>query len=103
MTKKEAKAMEGTEFIYEFEDGDTMSAYVKKVDVKTGQMSCWSFSLTTDQGYEFEPQNKDEEAEGACCVLVGRDWDETKRELTEVATGRLASVGGAGLFNGCVF
>lgn len=38
MTREEAKAMEGTEFIYEFADGDTMSAYVKKVDVK--QVRC---------------------------------------------------------------
>ncbi len=104
MTKEEAKKMEGTEFTYVFESGDSMSSYVKKVDEETGQMSCWSFSLITEGGKVFEPYNKDEEKEGACCVLVARNWTDTLRRLEKIKTGRYEmEQESPGFFHGCIF
>lgn len=68
---KEALQMPGTPFIMVFSAGDTMEAYVKKFDPKDG-LSCWSLGLVTSDGYLFEPNGKDEEAEGAVC-LIGVD------------------------------
>lgn len=84
MTKEEAKKMEGTEFTYVFKDGDTMPAYVKKVDLESGKMSCWSFSLVTDGGFVFTPSNADEAREGAACVTIGLNWEETLERLTAI-------------------
>lgn len=106
MAKKEFKAMEGTEFIYVFEDGDTMPAYIKKVDMEEGKATCWSFSLTTEKGHTFKPLNSDEEAEGACCLLVCKDLTDVNRYLTEIAeTGRYVKTitHAFGGFSGCVF
>lgn len=107
MTPEEMKAMEGTEFTYVFHDGDTMKAYVKKVDLESGKMSCWSFSLTTDQGYTFDPMGEDEEKEGACCVSSSSNIEEMEEKLTEIKdTGRLCTTlpdGIPGIFSGCPF
>lgn len=105
MTKKEAKAMEGTEFIYTLPSGKTMKAYIKKFDIKTGRMSCWSFSLTTDCGEEtFSPLNLDEEKEGACCVIATRDWNSTQAYLRQIVKGVFVPKPAIfSIFNGCIF
>jgi hypothetical protein len=88
MTPEEAKQMEGTEFTYVFEDGDTIQAYVKKVDPEKFMFSCWSFGLVTDQGYKFIPSTMDEEHEGAKCVMMCKENDEERffKVLSEIKT-----------------
>jgi hypothetical protein len=106
MTPEEMKAMEGTEFLYCFESGRTMKSYVKKVDPETGMLSCWSFSLTTDCGtLTFEPENDDEEREGACCVSSATDLTVCESKLEEIkSTGKLIFLGpNSGIFSGCPF
>jgi len=51
MNIQEAKAMEGTEFTFIFEDGDTIQAYVKKFDPEIG-MSCYTLETETVMGYQ---------------------------------------------------
>jgi len=68
LTVEEAIKMQGTEFIYEFLNGDTMPAYIKKFDPKVG-LSCWSFGFVTKQGHKFEPISAEEKAEGAVCLI----------------------------------
>jgi hypothetical protein len=89
MDIKEAKSMEGTEFTYEFETGDTIKAYVKKFDPEKG-LSCWALSFVTDEGHTFAPLNEDEEKEGAFCV-VGFDFILRPEEIDE-ALGRLEEI-----------
>jgi len=106
MTHQEALAMQGTEFIYIFEDGDTMPAYVKKVDLEKMLISCWSFSLTTDQGYVFWPKDRNEEIEGACCLCAPKTWERINDLLTQIKeTGRadtsILSTYGNITFSGC--
>lgn len=105
ITKKQALAMQGTEFIYTFQSGRTMKAYIKKFDLETGRMSCWSFSLTTDCGTKtFRPLNLEEKKEGACCVIATRNWKSTQGYLKQIVTGVFVpderSEGG---FKGCIF
>jgi len=107
MEIKEAVKMQGTEFIYEFSDGITIKAFVKKFDPKMG-FSCWSFDLITDQGIKIDPINKDEEDEQACC-LIGCNFAKNPEDLecvlnvlTEIRdTGRCVSIPGYGFFTGC--
>jgi hypothetical protein len=108
MDIEEAKKMEGTEFTYEFEDGDTIRAYVKKFDPDRG-LSCWSFSLETDGGQIIEILNEDEDKEGACC-LIGFDFTVYAEDLPAALdllegvknTGRFTASGEKGLFfTGC--
>ena len=82
MTDKEMLAMQGTEFIYEFDCGDTMPAYIKKIDPSKGMMSCWSFSFITEGGHEFTPSSADEEKEGAVCVLTSKNRKDLINKLT---------------------
>jgi len=84
MTPQEALTMQGTEFIYVFEDGDTMPAYVKKVDLERMIMSCWSFSLITGQGYGFDPMDEDEEIEQACCLSIPHGWEKIHDYLIQI-------------------
>lgn len=79
ITIEEAIAMRGTEFEFEFNDGSTIQGYVKEFDPKKA-LSCWSFGLVTSTGFEFEPKNKDEEAEGAICI-IGFDLKEEPEKL----------------------
>lgn len=51
MTIEEAKAMVGTEFIYQFEDGDIIRGYVKKFDPEIG-MTCMSLDTETRDWYK---------------------------------------------------
>jgi hypothetical protein len=105
MNLEEMKAMEGVGFTYVFEDGSSMPAYVKRFDIKTGKLSCWSFSLITDSGYTFEPLNEDEEREQACCVCIGRSKKESEKCLKEIKnTGVLLSESNViSYFPGCQF
>lgn len=67
MTPEEAKKMEGVEFTYVFEDGDTIQAYVKKFDPEVG-LTCLSLDTKTRLGWK--PNNKRVlEADGTFCVL----------------------------------
>ena len=68
MTPQEIMSFQGHEFTYVFIKGDTMPAYIKKIDLDKKLITYWSFSLITDNGHEFEPLDEDEEAEGACCL-----------------------------------
>jgi hypothetical protein len=103
MNLEEMKAMEGVEFTYVFEDGSSMPAYVKRFDIKTGKLSCWSFSLTTDSGYTFEPLNEDEEREQACCVCTGINKKESEKCLKEIKeTGKITN-DKISFFSGCTF
>lgn len=108
LTVEEAEKMQGTEFTYIFETGDTMPAYVKKFDKASGKLSCWSFSLVTDQGFVFKPINEDEKREGACCVVTGDNLKMSLKKLTTIRdTGTYTFTpirkGRVGNFNGCVF
>lgn len=104
----DAIKMQGTDFIYTFKSGDTMLAYIKKFDPKVG-LSCWSYSLTTDKGLVFDPLNKDEESEGACCVIIynfeeeGDTLERAMAVLDEITlTGSYTEHNiGDGTFSGC--
>ena len=68
VTPEEAKAMEGTEFIYEFSDGDTIPAFVKKFDPEIG-LTCMTLEAeSTRDGYQPTWQ-QDREADGTWCVV----------------------------------
>jgi len=103
MTNQEILSFQGHEFTYIFESNQTMPAYVKKIDLDKNIMSCWSFSLETDQGYKIKPLNKEEELEGACCVIYAPNINKIIRYLTEIkTTGKvLIPVNFPGGFNGC--
>ena len=109
ITIEEAVKMQGTEFIYEFVNGNTIEAFVKKFDPKRG-FSCWSFDLITDQGIEMDPLNKEEDEESACCLIVcdfaknPEDLEYALKALTEIRdTGRYVAfaTGAAGFWSGC--
>lgn len=65
LTIEEAKKMEGTEFIYQFEDGDTIRAFVKKFDAEKG-LTCMSLETKTERGY-IPPFGQEED--GTFCVI----------------------------------
>ena len=68
ITPEEAKAMEGTEFIYEFSDGDTIPAFVKKFDPEVG-LTCMTLATeSTRDGYR-PPLSQEIEADGTWCVM----------------------------------
>lgn len=66
MTPEQAKKMVGTEFIYVFEDGDEVAAYVKAFDPEIG-MTCYSLEPKTKYGW-IPPRNKDTLSDGTFCV-----------------------------------
>jgi len=104
MSPEEIMSFQGTEFTYVFSDGDTMPAYIKKIDLDKNLMSCWSFSLTTDQGYEFKPINDEEEIEGACCVVSPNTLNRIIKTITEIkSTGKLLFKSHPKFFTGCQF
>ena len=74
MTDKEALAMAGTEFTYKFPDGDTIQAYIKKLDKKIGT-TCLSLECETEEGWV--PDEDTVEPDGTFCVLA---YDFTKKE-----------------------
>jgi len=105
MTSEEIMSFQGHEFTYFFEDEDTMPAYIKKIDLKKNQMSCWSFSLVTDNGTAFLPSNENEETEGACCLCFEDSLAKIIEIITEIKTTgkRLYKQRGLGSFAGCPF
>lgn len=108
MKIKEAIAMQGTEFTYQFLDGDTIQAYVRKFDPKVG-LSCWSFGLVTERGFIFEPKDREEEREQACCIIGFNIIDEPEKKrammrvLEEIKTTgkRVRKHKARGSFAGC--
>ena len=54
MKIEEAKAMQGTEFIYVYADGDEIPAFVKKFDPEVG-LTCMSLEAETRDGYRGHP------------------------------------------------
>ena len=105
MTTEEIMSFQGHEFIYFFEDGDTMPAYIKKIDLDKKIMTCWSFSLVTDNGTSFLPSNEDEENEEACCLCFENDLDKIIEIITEIKNTRKHTYRetGTGIFYGCPF
>jgi len=86
MTSQEIMAFQGHEFTYCYSDGDTMPAYIKKIDLDKNLITCWSFSLVTDQGYKFKPLNDEEEAEAACCVAYENSLDGIISLINQIKT-----------------
>lgn len=92
MTPEEIMSYQGHEFTYVFIKGDTMPAYIKKIDLEKELMTYWSFSLVTDDGYEFDPLDEVEEAEGACCLGYEDNLPGIIDIITEIkTTGRLTN------------
>lgn len=73
MTPEEAKEMIGTEFVYVFEDGDTIPAYVKMFDPEIG-FTCLSLETQTAEGWKPEKDDPGLEEDGTFCV-IGYDSD----------------------------
>ena len=71
MNIEEAKKMQGVEFTYIFEDGDTIQAYVKKFDPEVG-LTCLSLATETKQGWA---PTKGVEDDGTFCVVGVRADD----------------------------
>lgn len=75
-TNEEAKALRGTEFIYEFEDGDTVPAFIAEVDFEIG-LTCKALAeyttrdnwrIWTDYTLEDDPKNYD----NVICVPIDK-------------------------------
>jgi len=105
MTAEEIMSFQGYEFTYVFKDGDTMPAYIKKIDLYEELITCWSFSLVTANGIKFTPLNEEEETEGACCLCWEINLAGIIEMLTEIkTTGKhLYRQTGLGSFTGCPF
>lgn len=69
MTPEEALAMLGTEFIYEYSDGDTIPAYVKKIDLEVEKMSCFSLADRTTRDGWVAPVPNSEKVDGTWCLI----------------------------------
>jgi len=75
LTIVEAMGMEGTEFDYEFEDGDTIRAYIKKFSPLVG-CTCFTLEPETKSGWEPSDEDTTFEQDGTYCIYgaeVGRD------------------------------
>jgi hypothetical protein len=67
MTPEDAKKMEGTEFIYQYHDGDTVRAFIKKFDPEVG-LTC--MTLETESEYGWRPGHGTHvEDDGTWCVV----------------------------------
>jgi len=103
MEIEEAKKMEGTEFTYIFEDGDTIQAYVKKFDQKVG-LTCLSLTTQTKDGWK--PNDKEFiEADGTFCVIGARSIPKCMAILEGIKEKgyHTQENNGLGNFLGCVF
>lgn len=107
MTQEEIMSYQGHEFTYVFPNGDTMPAYIKKIDLEKDLISCWSFSRVTDQGHEFSPLNEEEKIEDACCIAYEDEVTEIIKIIIEIkTTGKLINKEAPfipGSFRGCPF
>ena len=107
MDKNDLKKLEGTEFIYHFEDGDTIKAYVKKVDLEIG---ITGMSLETETSMGWKPSKLVEE-DGTFCVFAFNFKDtslkveEACRRLENLLETREYHEDPApfGIFQGCAF
>lgn len=68
MDIEHAKKMLGTEFVYHFEDGDTIKAYVKAFDPEIG-LTCYSLEMFTDEGWSPD-SDTEKELDGTYCVMA---------------------------------
>lgn len=104
MTPEEMKAMQGTEFIFVFNTGRTIDAYVKGVDVERSRLTCWSFGLDTHQGgKQIEVINDEERELQACCVISYSTMSKIISALKEIRdTGKFIGKGSE-FFTGCNF
>lgn len=75
VTIDEAIAMRGTEFIFMFNDGDTIKAYVKAFDPNVG-LSCFTLEDETAAGHEMPPE---ENEDGRC--VIGFNFKENPETL----------------------
>lgn len=99
MTPEEALAMLGTEFIYEYSDGDTIPAYVKAIDLKEGKMSCFSLEDRTRDGW-VAPVPDSEKVDGAWCLIASHDLRSIFRHLEIIrANGRYRAGQALGVFD----
>jgi len=105
MTAEEIMSFQGHEFTYVFEDEDTMTAYIKKIDLEEELLTYWSFSLVTDNRHKFTPLNEEEKTEGACCLGKEESLVDIIKILTEIkTTGKyFPEQTGPGSFAGCPF
>jgi len=94
MTPEEAKKMEGTEFIYVYEDGDTIQAFVKKYDPKIG-LTCLTLETESRMGHRGQKQ----EADGTWCV-VALDFMKEGRKAKKKALRWLEKIRDTGQFTG---
>jgi len=107
MNKGDLKSLEGTEFTYIFEDGDTIRAYVKKANPEIG-VTCMSLETETTMGWK----PSDLEEDGTFCVMGynfidGQSkpkevWNKLKR-IPKTGTYKVDSSTGGGTFSGCAF
>jgi hypothetical protein len=105
LTINEAIKMQGVEFTYFFEDGDSIPAYVKKFDPESGKLTCYSLEPKTKRGWTPRP-NKDTLPDGSFCVCGIRNLERSLKILSEIAkTGeqRPEPSKGLNLFVGCAF
>jgi hypothetical protein len=76
-TQEEAKALRGTEFTYEFSDGDTVQAFIAEVDLKVG-LTCKALSPYTERdNYKIFSEERetmglyDKDYNNVVCVVIG--------------------------------
>ena len=113
ITVEQAKAMVGTEFIYVFEDGDEILAYVKAFDPEVHGLTCYTLDHTTRDGWKKIDHGQDETdmPDGTWCVIGGSikvfGVDNFLKKLEIIkTTGRYVTNHSEGVFStfaGCAF
>jgi hypothetical protein len=73
ISTEEAIKMQGVEFTYIFEDGDSIPAYVKKFDPETGKLTCYSLEAETEEGGPL-PQVKTRSLMVLFAYLLEQHW-----------------------------
>lgn len=107
ITIEEAMNMRGFEFIYVYEDGDTIPAFIKEFDPEIG-LTCGTLDIKTRDGWN--PAIPQKEDDGTWCVIGNHigdnsDLEECLRDLEIIRdTKRFAgrNTGGFG-FVSCAF
>lgn len=105
LTINEAIKMQGVEFTYFFEDGDSISAYIKKFDPESGRLTCYSLEPKTKDGWTPKP-DEDTLPDGSFCVYSRRNLEGVLEFLSIIAkTGehRVNPNNGLYPFEGCAF
>ena len=87
MTTEEMKKMVGTEFIFEFEDGDTVLGYITAFDpgddTRHPRLTCNSLQTTTAFGHIPPPRHLEED--GTFCLLSFVTMERITTLMEEVA------------------